>query len=252
MGWMKKVLLCATLAALAASQSGCTILMCCDGDGPLTHDELGDWQGLAPRPAPEAAKMAALIADLKQVQHAGFAGRYSLPGDAASFAFNFFLVSDIPFTPCPGLIVKGRRSPWTRFLPGRYHGDWVYFDPKRMDARTFYASDDGWNALVAWADRAEAYDAATGQRVAARRTEEIIGAGLGWTRICEVMPIDRDEVRGVQAIASPKVDPTQARWVIRDSNTLLLGIFGWGRVNHTRYLQILWIPIPVGRAVPAK
>lgn len=244
----RSLLLCLALAVAALSQCGCTMFIFCDGGGPLTYHELGDWLGMEPLPAPEPQQLAALVADLKQVQHAGFSGRYSLPGDASVFSMNFIQIFSVPFTPAPGLIVKGRYNPWKAFVPGSQHGDWLYFDPAKPGKRQFYAAQNGSDCILAWWDRADAYDVATRQRVASRRTSDVIGLGLGWTRYREVAPLDEDEQPGVQALASPAADPTKARYLVRDGNILLLGIVGWGRVNHTRYIQVLWIPIPVGKA----
>ncbi len=245
--WCKRMCL-AGLALAALALNGCTMFIFCDGGGPMARDELGDWLGLAPKPAPEPEKLAKLVEDLRQVKHAGFAGRYSLPGDAASLSLNFFFLFDIPFTPAPGLVVKGRRNPWRAFVPGSHHGDWLYFDPDKRDPKQFYAAQDQWTALLVWGDRADAYDVATRERVAARATNEIIGLGLGWTRVRDVMPLDREERAGVHALAQPKVDPAKLKYQVRDGNIILLGIVGWGRVNHKRYLQLLWIPIPIGSA----
>jgi len=236
------------VAVMALAQTGCTMFIFCDGGGPMAKEELGDWLGLAPWPAPSAEELAELVADLKQVKHAGFAGRYSLPGDAAALSIKLFYLIDVPFTPAPGLVVKGRRNPWAAFVPGWHQGHWLYFDPQKPQGRTFYAAQRQWSALLASTDRTEAYDVATRERVAARRAEEVIGLGLGWTRYREVAPLDENEVPGVHALASPKVDPAKLKYLVRDGSILLLGLVGWGRVNHTRYLQLLWIPIPIGRA----
>lgn len=247
---MRKLLALVALAALALGQCGCTMFIFCDGEGPLAREELGDWLGLEARPAPEPAELAARVEELKGMQQAGFAGRYSLPGDAASLSFRLFFLFDIPFTPAPGLVVKGRRNPWLAFVPGGQRGDWLYFDPDKPAKKRFYASQDQWDALVVWCDRTDAYDVATRERVAAKRTDEMIGLGLGYTRVREVVPLDRDEVGGVHALADQHVDPAKVKYRVRDGTCLLLGIVGWGRVNHTRYLQLLWVPIPIGRAGP--
>jgi len=95
----------------------------CDGGGPMAKEELGDWLGLEALPAPEPEVLAERIADLKQVKHAGFAGRYSLPGDAASLSVKLFYAIEVPFTPAPGLVVKGRKT-GSVLVPGGQHGDW--------------------------------------------------------------------------------------------------------------------------------
>jgi len=237
------------IALLAIAQSGCTMFICCDGEGPMKKEELGDWLGLAPKPAPEPQKLAGLVADLKQVKHAGFSGRYSLWGDAASLSVKFFYAMEVPFTPAPGLMVKGRKT-GSVLVPGGQHGDWLYFDPDKRIKKEFYASEDGWDCLVCWFGRWDAYDVATRERVAARKTDEIGGLWLGWTRVRDVEPVDEDGHCGVHPLANPRVDPAKVKYVVRDGSFLLFGLVGWGRVNHTRYLQLLWIPIPLGPAGP--
>jgi len=244
--WLRRMAVLG-IALVALAQSGCTMFMC-DGGGPMDRKELGDWLGLEALPAPEPQKLAALVEDLKHVKHAGFAGRYSLPGDAASLSLKLFFLFDIPFTPAPGLIVKGRRNPWLSFVPGGQEGNWLYFDPDNPKKKQFYAAQKQWDALVVWSDRTDAYDVATRERVAARRADEVVGLGIGWVRVREVVPLDQNEAAGVHALASPKVDPAEIKYLVRDGSIVLLGIVGWGRVNHTRYLQLLWIPIPMGKA----
>jgi len=242
-----KVLACMAIAGLALGQTGCTMFVLCDGGGPMKKEELGDWLGLAPKPAPEAAQLAKLVEDLKQVKHAGFAGRYSLPGDAASLSVKLFYAIELPFTPAPGLVVKGRKT-GSVLVPGGQRGDWLYFDPGKRAAKQFYASEDQWDCLLCWFGRADAYDVATRERVAVRTTGEIGGLWLGWTRVREVMPVDDDGRAGVHPLAGPKVDPAKVKYQVREGSFLLFGLVGWGRVNHTRYLQLLWIPIPIGSA----
>lgn len=240
----------AALALTALMLNGCTMFIFCDGGGPMERSELGDWLGLAPKPAPEPEKLAKLVDELKQVRHAGFAGRYSLPGDAATLSLKLFFLFDVPFTPAPGLMVKGRRNPWLAFIPGGQRGEWLFYDPDRPGGKQFYTSQEQWDALLIWHDRADAYDVATRERLAARRADEVVGLGLGWCRVREVVPLDRDERPGVHAFAQPKVDPAKVKYLVRDGSIILLGIVGWGRVNHTRYLQLLWVPIPIGSAGP--
>ncbi len=238
------------MAVLALAQGGCTMLNFCTGDGPMGREELGDWLGLAPKPAPEPEALAKTVADLKAMEHAGFSGRFSLPGDAGVFAIKLYFLTDIPFTPSASLMVKGRRNPWAIFVPGSQKGQWLYFDPKRPTMRSFYAAQDQWDFLVVWSDRADAYDVATRERVAVRRTDEVGGLGMGWFRLREVAPVDEYGEQGVHPLANPKVDPAKVKYLVRDGTTLLFGLIGWGRVNHERYIQLLWIPIAVGKAGP--
>ena len=235
--------------ALALCQAGCVFFVS-DGGGPLRRSELGDWAGMAEKAKPSPAELEALIADLKTVPNQTLLGKFSLRGDASVFATNFNELLDVPFSPAPGLRIKGRLNPWLRFVPGPQHGDWFYFDEAKPAARQFYASEDEWDVLVGWGERVDCWDVATGERVGARGVISIPGFGLGWARVRKVRPVDRSGVPGLDALAYSKQPVSEALYDIRDGTSLLLGAVAWGRVNRTRYLQILWIPIPVGRAGP--
>ena len=47
-------------------------------------------------------------------------------------------------------------------------------------------------------------------------------------------------------IVDPEVGLDEVKYELKDGTSILMGLFGWGRVNHRRYLQLLWIPIPIG------
>ena len=89
----------------------------CSGGGPLRREELGDWAGMAPKPAPDAKQLEALVRGLKTTTNMSFIGRFSLPGDASVFSLNCGQYYEVPFTPAPGLVVKGRMNPWLHLLP---------------------------------------------------------------------------------------------------------------------------------------
>jgi hypothetical protein len=86
--------------------------------------------------------------------------------------------------------------------------------------------------------------------VAARSVISIPGFGLGWSRVRKVRPVDRLDWPGLHAVTNPRRPLSEARYDVREGNILLLGLLGWGRVNRTRYLQLLWIPVPIGSAGP--
>jgi hypothetical protein len=58
--------------------------------------------------------------------------------------------------------------------------------------------------------------------------------------------VDSEGRIGLFAIADPAVDIDTVKYDYKDGTAVLMGILGWGRVNHRRYFQFLWIPIPVG------
>lgn len=227
---------------------GCTMFMC-NGGGPLREDELGDWVGLREANPPTAQELAAQAAEIQKVKNRVFAGKFSIPADLAIFAFNCGMVYEIPFTPAPGLIVKGEMNLlWSLLVPGSQNGRWLFFHPRRSDGRRFCATEHEWGWLLFGTERANAYDVATGRLVAAQRTDEVVGLGLGWMRLRRVLPVGRSDVPGLDGIVSPNLPFENIRYDLRDANILLLGLVGWGRVNHTRYVQLLWVPIPVGQA----
>lgn len=237
------------VAALAVVQTGCTFLAW-SGGGPLTRAELGDWAGIVPEPAPPARDLDTLVRELKGVRSNTFAGRYSIAGNASVFALNCLAVFRVPFTPAPGLMIKGRMSPWLRVLPGQSSGDWLFCDPADSSARQIYAMETDWNYFLGGGNQVDAYDVATRQRVAARRTDEVVGLGLGWTRVRRVLPVDELDDPRLNAVKRTRVVLDDVRYELKDENILFLGIAGWGRVNRRRYLQLLWIPIDLGSVEP--
>jgi len=243
----KTVVSCLVVVLFVLAQSGCTFFAC-SGGGPLKREELGDWAGIPPKPPPDAKELESLVSKLKLTPNRTFAGKFSLRGDSGAFSINYGGVQEIPFTPAPGLKVQGRVNHWLLFVPGPQHGEWLYHDPSKENRRQFYASEDEWDCLVAWGERADAYDVASRERVAAQRTTEVIGFGLGWTRLRRVRPVDRVGDPGLNALADTRVGLSDVLYDLRDGNIVLLGVFGWGRVNHRRYIQILWIPICLGQA----
>jgi hypothetical protein len=240
----KAVLLCVGLA-VAVAQTSCTMVYC-TGDGPLKREELGDWLGLAPKPAPEPQELQRRVAELKAVESGTFAGRFSMWGDSPVFDLNCGFLFEVPFTPAPGFVVKGRINRWALLWPGGQHGDWLFFDRVHKSVREFYISEDQWDFLVVGTDRADAYDVATRERVAAHATVDIPGLALGWMRVRNIAPVDRIGQTGLQALASPKTAFDKVGYEVRDTSIVLFGIFGWGRVNHGYYVQFLWIPFRVG------
>ena len=236
----------APLALLLAC--GCTIMMC-DGGGPLREDQLGEWAGLRQSSPPTTKALAANANELMAVKNRVFAGKFSIPADLPIFAFNCGMVYEVPFTPAPGLIVKGEMNLlWSLLVPGRQDGRWLFFHPKRSEGRRFYVVEREWGWLLFGTDAANAYDVGTGRLVAAQRTDEVGGLGLGWMRVRRVLPVGRSGEPGLDGIVSPNLPFENIRYDLRDASILLLGLVGWGRVNHTRYIQLMWVPIPVGQA----
>ena len=243
--WASVRVLAPVLFVLA---SGCTMFLC-EGGGPLRQDELGEWCGLREANPPSPQELAAQAAEVEKTRNRVFAGKFSIPADLPIFALSFGMVYEIPFTPAPGLIVKGEMNLlWSLFVPGRQDGRWLFFHPRRPEGRRFLATESEWGWLLFGTDSANAYDVASGRLVAAQRTDEFGGFGLGWMRVRRILPVGRSDIPGLDGVVSPNLPLENLRYDLRDANILLLGLVGWGRVNHTRYIQLLWVPIPVGQA----
>ena len=93
--------------------------------------------------------------------------------------------------------------------------------------------------------RTDVYDAATGERLASW------GRG-GYTVLlvfAEEYVVKPAEIKGVSAVRklmSREIESGALEHEVREGSILALGVVGWGRSNHRRYLQLLWIPIPIG------
>ena len=232
--------------------SGCTFFAA-SGGGPLKRSELGDWAGIRAEAPPEPEALSSIVKDLEHCSLDWFAGTYSFQEDIP-FGGSFLYYGnpyEIPFIPARGLTIKGKFNPWLRLIPGSRHGDWLYFSPK-SGTRRFYASENEWGGgmlligdLLFAGDQVNAYDITTRERVAARKTNIALSL-IGYTRIRRVTPIGRDGKHGLHAIVDPEVGLDEVKYELKDGTSILMGLFGWGRVNHRRYLQLLWIPIPTG------
>ena len=121
------------------------------------------------------------------------------------------------------------------------------------DYREFCAAESEWGCgmifgdWLAAGDTANAYDSSTDERVAAQKTSIVLGYGLGYTRYRRILPVAADGSLGLHALMDKTVGLSDVRYDLKDGTILLFGILGWGRVNRKRYIQFLWIPIPVGQ-----
>ena len=64
-------------------------------------------------------------------------------------------------------------------------------------------------------------------------------------------PVSADGDPILKSVFSADVDPNDVRYQWREGHFLWGGLIGWGRLNRRRYIQILWIPIPIGESVPS-
>lgn len=232
--------------------SGCTFFAA-SGGGPLKRSELGDWVGIKAETLPKPEAICSIVKDLEHCSSDWLAGTYSFQEDTPFVGPSFLYFGDpreIPFFPARSLTVKGRFNPWLRLIPSSRHGDWLYFS-SQSGSRQFYASEDEWGAgiligdFLLAGDQANAYDIATRERVAARKTNVALSL-IGYARIRRVTPIGCDGEPGLHAVVDPEVSLDDIEYELKDGTSILMGAFGWGRVNHRRYLQFLWIPIPIG------
>jgi len=240
-------------ALLVLSAGGCTFFGA-KGGGPLKRSELGAWAGISAQPVPEAERLSALVKGLKLTALNPFTGEYSWDGGPCGASLGFGDPREIPFTPARGMRVKGRFDPWARLLPGSRHGDWLYYAESRGDHREFYASETEWDLGALFLgyllanDQADAFDVASRERVAAQRTDLFLTL-LVCMRVRRVLPVDAEGRSGLHAAADPRKSLADTRYNLKDGTALLMGAVGWGRVNRRRYIQVLWVPIPVGNAM---
>jgi hypothetical protein len=243
---------------MALSQVGCTFFAC-SGGGPLRRDELGDWGGIPEGARPNAEEVQ-YLKDKREWRRGTFVTECRLAGDSRSFAFRIpGSLYNIPFTPAPGLEVRWRFPDWRRAVPSARHGVLWYGkkpvgDVPSPDYRDFCAAEGEWGCgmfvfgdWLAAGDTANAYDFSTGERVAAQKTSIALGYGLGYTRFRRVLPVSADGDLGLHALMDRRLGLSDVKYDLKDGTVLLFGALGWGRVNRRRYVQILWIPVPVGR-----
>lgn len=241
---------------LLLAQGGCTFFAC-SGGGPLKREELGNWAGLRAWPEPAPRWLRRKLARLKTIKVPSFrpfAGEYGYTEGPHWLSTSIPDAWDVPLTPAPGYEVRGTFSLWLRAVPSTRTGHWVYTPLSDGGGREFYAGETGWGFGLFVGDflfsntRAEAFDTERLERVAAQQFDVWLGWGIGSTRLRRIVPVDADGRPGLHALADPKKDIYDVRYQLKDGRILLFGLLGWGRVNHRYYMQLLWIPIPLGRA----
>jgi hypothetical protein len=241
------------LAALGLL-AGCCRFWYADGGGPLAREELGDWAGMVAEPAPDAAALAAKVAELEAIPLPSFRplrGKYAYTEGPHWLSTTIPDPWDFPFAPARGMVVKGSFPFWARAIPCTRRGHYLFYKPSDPTARAICAAEEQWGCGLFLGDflwshqRVDAYDAASGERLAAKATSCFLGWGLGPTRLCQVLPVGKDGSRGLQGLADSRTPLEAARYDLRDAHVALFGLIGWGRVNRRRYVQLLWIPIPV-------
>ena len=132
--------------------------------------------------------------------------------------------------------------------PGSQNFHWIAWDEVEGH-RVLYVVEQHSNEaslLVgeSWS-RTDVYDADTGERLASW------GRG-GYTVLLVfaqgylVKPAEIDGISAVRRLMSREIESVALEHEVREGSILALGVVGWGRSNHRRYLQLLWVPIPTG------
>ena len=229
-------------AALALMQAGCCTFLRSRGGGPLKREELGDWAGLALMPLPEREEARRQVRRLARILNDRMDGEY-------------VDVHGVSFAPTEGVMVRRIGHPWTWGLPGHRHADVLACNAAIKDSRQFLGTVEGWGLGGYVGDYVHAWrqitlsDVETGEPVAAKRFE-VIGTPLGYMRTRLVWPASPVGDANLRVAAPPGVFLGDVPYVLADGSTVLGGLYGWGRVNRTRYIQILWLPIAVGPVSP--
>jgi len=236
-------------------QSCCSFLGA-SGGGPLTRQELGDWAGIPARAAPAPEELGPRLDALKAIPLPSFRpgrGEYAYTEGPHWLSTAIPDPWDSPFVPARGYVVKGTFPLWRRAVPCTRRGHFVYYAPSGA-ARELYALEEQWGCglfvgdFIWSSERADAYDVASRQRVAASTMGCVLGWGVGWSRLRRVVPTTSVGGPGLHAAADRKISLSDIRYDVREGNSVLLGLVGWGRVNRRRYAQVLWIPVPIGPA----
>jgi hypothetical protein len=239
------------MSVCACVLTGCASFFCLQGGGPLKLDEVGDWAGISAAPSVNPEQLKSAADKLRSQEDSIFAGRVTIQGESWLYRMNWWIdPRSIPFLPARGMRVAQNAEIWSRLIPSVRHDERLYYS-ESPGSREFYAAEAEWGCgmligdFIAAGDQSDAYDVATGVRVAARKTMVVLTL-LGYCREQRVLPVDSNGTEGLHALSDPKLDRSDVLWNVKDGTVLLGGILGWGTVNDTRYIQVLFIPIPVG------
>ena len=231
------------LSAVVLLSSGCTFYLF-SGGGPLTGDEIAGLRGIL-EPERELLKPADIrewAANLRTGTHDPAKGEYILKSDKDMGAIR------LPFKLGDTFHAKGKHQTVGREMD---ESGWLYYVPRPSSSREFYAVKrvipNNLSAMIAFYSSHSAHDVATGKRVK-HMSGFMVLFGLLWFSECALDPVDDAGERGLAVVADGSVDLAEAQYKYRKGHSLLWGVVAWGRVNHNRYLQLLWIPIPLGRA----
>ena len=229
--------------------NGCSFFLA-DGGGPLKRQELGDWAGIPREPLLQSGRLEALVRGLRFCGQKPLAGEFSFREGAWLSRLGIPLPFQAPFTPAFGYQVRGRRRPILWFLPGKRRGEWLFHNPLGEPWRQFLATESGWglgfwagDLIVGWRC-GNAHTLDTLARVGAVRWEFFL-TPLVYARWSRVLPVGVDARPGIHALAHPRMELDDVSYDLRDGTAILCGLVAWGQVNHCRYFQLFWVPIPL-------
>lgn len=94
-------------------------------------------------------------------------------------------------------------------------------------------------------NRTDVYDAETGEKLASWG-QWFVSYMFFADEQAWIEPVEMNGGPAMRKIMAREVQPSELRFGAGKASSLWLGICGWGRTNHRRYAQVLWIPIPVG------
>lgn len=229
-------------AAALLALCGCCTFLGSQGGGPVARAELGAWAGVPLRSLPDRPVVEARVRALRRIINDPMSGE-------------FVHSQGVSFAPTDGAMVRRSGHPWTWVLPGRRYTDVLVYDPGVKDSREFLGTVEGWGLggyvgdyLHAWR-QLTLHDVTSGRPVAAKRFE-VYATPLAYARSRLVWPAAPTGQPAVLAATHPGVDLADVPCVLRDGTAVLGGLIGWGRVNRVRYIQALWLPVPMGSTLP--
>jgi hypothetical protein len=224
------------VGVILVMSAGCSFFAC-SGGGPLTRSELGDWCGFSDPGAPSFRERQQLVEKLSRTPNMPLAGM--ICWSKSDWRARSNPIAD-------GLDVNGFHNVWGFFLPGKNTTHWLLRLRQLEGSRKFYGRSDSWSLgfiigyYLFFCTDMNVWDVETLERVGFAKGRAFLG-GLLYHRHAYIRLNP-----ALVHYADPRTKLVDAQFVLKDGSLLLLGVIGWGRVNHKRYIQILWIPIPVG------
>ena len=231
--------------------TGCASFFSSDGGGALKLDQTGDWAGVPPKSSVTTEQLRSTSDRLMSQKDNVWAGRVTIDGDSwKSWQPGWIDPRNVPFLPAHEMRVAQDLDIWSRLIPSVRIDQRLYYK-QAPGCRKFCGFENEWGCgmlvgdFIACSDQCDAYDVATGERVAAQKRTVILSL-LGYARERRILPVGKDGREGLYLLSDPTIKKSDVLWNVKDGTTLLGGILGWGTVNHKKYIQLLFIPISSG------